>query len=140
MKLPRYSLAFLLLLVAIVAGFFAGHHRGYELGFQHWQKLPVKTVTYSVTDLIERESSADGQMKDSEILVEEFAELVRNQVMPEFWDVDPNTTLSPFSANKSLIVSGNDMMHSSVREFLAEFREESEWRIATAGNQSERIR
>jgi len=76
-QFKTFSLFSLLMIMAIVSGFFAGQRYGHESGLSNWQSLPTETVTYYV-----------GPMLPCEI--ENLIATINSSVIPEFCKSDPS--------------------------------------------------
>ena len=122
-NITRYSLAFVLFVVTLVAGYFGGMQQGFDKGRDEWMALPTFTKTYSVQTIVlstlnnQESSSLSGSVtaKSFEPIVDD----VKENVMPHVWENDPKTQIQPYPARLSIIVTGNATIHHEIERYLA---------------------
>ena len=104
-------MATLLLIMAIVAGFLAGHRQGFDVGKNQWTKQQTFTVTYSLEHLL-RGNERSGQL-------ETFVSEIKSNVMPTAWKHDGNTNMILLPNAYEIVVSSNATLHNELEQYLA---------------------
>lgn len=116
----RFSIASLLLGMAVVAGYFTGYRFGERQAIQDVADTKVTSVVYQVKDLI-KPLDAPQAWSPTEQDFEPLVELITSTIASNEWST-PAAGITPFVANKSLVVSCSGVAHRELAELLHQLR------------------
>ena len=117
----RYSFAMMLFLIACLCGFLGGYQLGYKSGDNSWHYGKTYVTVYNVADLVtppKETGRVDNTAEDFDSLIAFVDDARADQPQGA-------CRIQPFPTNKSLVVSGNGVVHRRVSTLLKELREAS---------------
>lgn len=124
-----FSLGFLLFVILLICGWFAGFQRGYNDGRQVWQDLPIRTKHHQVGPLIhatllkqvEEAKTTPGKMFLGGITEADFYAVtseIKKNVRPQLWEANHEFQMIPDIGKLQLKVIANDVIHAEIEDFL----------------------
>lgn len=121
----RFSIAFLLLLMTCVAGYFAGHQSGYESGYDSGSdakyKATIVTQSYYVKDLIKPAEAPDdwlARKKDFDKLID----LITSTISANEWR-NGSAVIRPFAKPVFLTIRCKRLIHEEITDLLQQLRD-----------------
>ena len=122
-----YTITLLLLILLLVAGFFAGFRYGADQGRQEWMQLPIRTKEHNVKQIIlaniemgqDRGSQKRLSGGISEADIYPIIRDIQSHVRPETWKFNQNFSLRPDVSKLGIVISANDVIHAEIEEYLA---------------------
>lgn len=123
----RFSIATLLLIIAIVGGFIAGFQAGYKKGEEKWTAMPL-TVRVYIIDTHHINGNADKRLDDFPNSIDELASVVNDDLIPKHWVSSTGKVAFADHRTHVLIVNGNNRIHEQVACYLKHLQAEYESR------------
>ena len=109
---------------ACLAGYLTGYKIGHNEGLNIWNVIPLQTITYSVSEIIQ--NRPDG-IEPNLTKPDELVKLIKAEVLPVSWleaGGNGEIQIAEISGKEHLIVSTNSIVHDKVRAYLEVLREE----------------
>ena len=114
----RFSMAALLMLMAVAAGYFGGFRWGADDSARQRRSQEFYHQVYYIPDLIDEDAASFDQT------AKELTELITSTVSFETWSVngEGKGEIRPYPNNQSLVVSANQDTHEQLEDLLKQLR------------------
>ena len=115
---PRFSMAALMMLMAVTAGYFGGFRWGADDSARQKRNQTYYHVVYYVCDLIDEGAASFDQT------AKELTELITSTISPETWSKngDGEGEIRPYPRKQLLVVCANQNTHEELSNLLKQLR------------------